>query len=184
MVNYGDTRLHPSDWRKIFPCPMSGCWLWFGAQLANGYGSVGIVGYGDRSCLAHRYVYTMLVGPIQNGLHIDHRCRVKCCVNPAHLEAVTQQVNNARGAFHRRKTHCIRGHALEGDNLIWRRGRTERACRACVNLNNRRYRARANDPLAPLRPLTARDFAEIDALFAAVSDAEIGALNLALAEVS
>ncbi|HVY79853.1 MAG TPA: hypothetical protein VG994_02635 [Steroidobacteraceae bacterium] len=71
MVNFFDERLRDSDWRKIQPCPMTGCWLWMAAQVPTGYGSVGVQGRGDLSQLAHRYVYAMLVGPIPSGLHID-----------------------------------------------------------------------------------------------------------------
>jgi hypothetical protein len=69
----------------------------------------------------HRYAYEALVGPIPDGKQIDHLCRNRACCNPEHLEPVTIQENIRRGegpqAINARKTHCIRGHALSGDNL-------------------------------------------------------------------
>lgn len=73
-----------------------GCWRWIGTRTPEGYGqirvAVGEVAY------AHRVAYELLVGPIPEGLHIDHLCRVRACVNPAHLEPVTQAENNRRAA--------------------------------------------------------------------------------------
>lgn len=69
------------------------CWVFTGA-LRNGYGALGIEG---KTIYAHRYAYERLVGPIPAGLVIDHLCRNRACVNPEHLEVVTQQVNCLRG---------------------------------------------------------------------------------------
>lgn len=173
MVNFFDTRLRPSDWRKIQPCAISGCWLWVGAQLPNGYGSVGVIGRGDISQLAHRYVYTQLVGVIPDGLHIDHRCRVRCCVNPLHLEAVTRQVNNERAAKVKSAncTQCPQGH-------VYGPGNEKRAggCRTCHNDTSRQLRR--NWKLFRIR-LTDRSIAELDALFASVTDEELAAIQSA-----
>ena len=69
------------------------CWLWTGALAPNGYG----VGWnGERTRQAHRLVYELLVGPIPEGKHLDHLCCVRNCVNPDHLEPVTQAENNRR----------------------------------------------------------------------------------------
>ncbi len=119
----------------------SGCWLWLGVIRKDRYGKVVVSG---RQCLAHRAVYQALVGPIPDGLTLDHLCRVRSCVNPAHLEPVTNRVNILRGespaAKNARKTHCLRGHALSGDNLI-RTSRGGRSCRMCMNAHQRRYYA-------------------------------------------
>ena len=119
------------------PEPNSGCWLWLGKINNQGYGWAGKRGS------AHRALYIALRGPIPNGLILDHKCRVRCCVNPDHLEAVTDRENVARGfspsAVNARKTHCIRGHELAGDNL-YRMPDGDRACRACRNEASRRYR--------------------------------------------
>lgn len=85
----------------------SGCWTWVGAILRNGYGYF----KGDeRVMLAHRWSYEHFTGPIPEGLVLDHLCRQRNCVNPQHLEAVTQSVNLQRGAngFGGRTT-CLSG---------------------------------------------------------------------------
>lgn len=130
-------------WEKV---DKSGdCWLWTSA-LSKGYGQFAIDGVQRR---AHRLAYTWLVGPIPEGLSLDHLChgwdatcnlREKCphrrCVNPAHLEPVPRGVNAMRGhgpwAENARKTHCLRGHELAGENLYLWHG--HRICRACHKL--------------------------------------------------
>lgn len=82
---------------KIEPEPMSGCWLWTGSTSRDGYGTVGIYLGGGRkgkhtSKRAHRAVYELLVGPIGKPT-LDHICRVRCCVNPAHLRPATMFEN-------------------------------------------------------------------------------------------
>jgi hypothetical protein len=143
MVNFYDTRLRDCDWQKI-RLDESGCWLWTGARLVTGYGSVGVPGRGDKSQSAHRYVYTRLVGEIPAGLHIDHLCRVRCCVNPEHLEPVTQQENNRRAASFKasNRTHCRNGHEATPANTITRNhnGKPVRWCRICDAAGKRRHR--------------------------------------------
>lgn len=144
-VNFLDERLPERFWNQVTPCPMSGCWLWFGYTAPSGYGRISL---GLKPRQAHRVSYAALVGPIPDGLHIDHLCRVRCCVNPAHLEPVTSAENTRRGEAginNTRKTHCPQGHAYEGDNLFFManefRGGKSRACRTCKNVNNSMYRA-------------------------------------------
>src|SRR5688572_505713 len=72
----------------------AGCWIWAGARFPSGYGKLSRTQNGTR--LAHRFYYESLVGPIPAGLVLDHRCRVQPCVNPDHLEPVTQRTNMAR----------------------------------------------------------------------------------------
>ena len=87
-----------------------GCIVWKGKKNLRGYGQIRV---GEKGPYVHRVAYELAHGPIPAALEIDHLCRNRGCVNPAHLEAVTHRVNCQRG--HRgshRKTHCIRGHLL------------------------------------------------------------------------
>ena len=97
----------------------NGCWIWPGArQAGSGYALADIDG---KTSLLHRAVYKALVGPIPEGLTIDHLCRVTSCVNPAHMEPVTLRENILRSdrvtAVNARKTHCPHGHEYAGVNL-------------------------------------------------------------------
>jgi len=125
-----------------------GCWLWTGCMTKpagkNGYGQIRLDG---RMQVAHRIAYELLVGPIPDGLDLDHLCRTRLCVNPAHLEPVTPYENLRRGespaARHMRKTHCNRGHELAGDNLCIVNGGKSRRCKRCKRDNERARRNRA-----------------------------------------
>lgn len=110
-----------------------GCWLWTGNVAGGGYGRFYPGKPGPVSIAAHRFAYEVEVGPIPDGLVLDHTCRVRLCVNPAHLDAVTQRENVIRSegliADQLRQTHCKRGHPLSGSNLYIYK--TERHCRTC-----------------------------------------------------
>lgn len=118
---------------RISPEPNSGCWLWTGHITSGGYGRLG-------RTPAHRVTYSALKGAIPPGLDLDHLCRVRSCVNPDHLEAVTRQVNLLRGIGPQvqreraaRQTHCKHGHEYTPENT----GRTTtgfRTCRECARL--------------------------------------------------
>jgi hypothetical protein len=111
----------------------NGCWDWVGATaLRRGYGMVRTrTGHQQQ---AHRFSYERFVGPIPEGLTIDHLCRNRACGNPAHMEPVTGKENTLRGigptACNARKAYCKRGHLLSGDN-VYQHGRSGRMCRTC-----------------------------------------------------
>lgn len=119
---------------KITRLP-DGCWYWTGAINSRGYGQWGVDGV-SRS--THRVAWELLVGPIPDGMTIDHLCQIKRCCNPAHLEVVTRAENIWRYA--RNITHCPQGHELSGTNVIVKTaksGRTYRNCRECTNSKKR-----------------------------------------------
>ena len=116
------------------------CWLWTGYVTPDGYGRFRPQGRKTRVVSTHRWVYEQLVGPIPAGLTIDHLCRVRNCLNPAHMEPVEHRVNNARGtsptAINARRTHCTHGHELTPDNLYgWP---SRRNCKTCASAASRR----------------------------------------------
>lgn len=108
------------------------CWEWEAAKSPNGYGQVK---HDGRTRSAHRTVYEQLVGPIPDGLDLDHLCRNRGCVNPDHLEPVTRRENLLRGdtlaASNAAKTRCLRDHPLHGANLYIYPSNGRRACRIC-----------------------------------------------------
>ena len=113
---------------KFIPVPESGCWLWLGAISRGGYG----VFFVKKWILAHRAAYELLHGLIPAGMQIDHLCRVRSCVNPQHLEAVTAAVNTRRGSnAERDKTHCPKGHPYSGENLYVSPKSRGRDCLIC-----------------------------------------------------
>lgn len=121
----------------------SGCWRWTGVTKANGYGSLTVDG---KTHNAHRLVYETLVGPFPEGLVSDHTCRHRWCVNPDHVEPVTQRENLLRGdtliAANAAKTTCPRGHEYDETTHAGNRGCS--TCRkASMRKTNRRRRAAA-----------------------------------------
>lgn len=127
-------------WAKVDKDGPNGCWLWTASTNLQGYGQF----FDGKTVLAHRFAYERLVGPIPEGLVTDHLCRTPLCVNPAHLEPVTQRENMLRGetviAANARKTHCKRGHPLSGENLVID-GQGWRQCRICLRIRWRRKSA-------------------------------------------
>jgi hypothetical protein len=132
---HGPDGFHSQTGENLGPC-----WLWTAAPY-DGYGRLKVDG---GMVLTHRFSYDLQVGPIPDGLQLDHLCRVTLCVNPYHLEPVTHRENTMRGAtFPARqaaKTHCPQGHEYSPENTKVYRG--SRYCRACRPAHGAAYRAR------------------------------------------
>lgn len=118
----------------------AGCWVWTGYKNNYGYGQFNWEGF---RWLVHRLAYTFCVGPIEPGLTVDHLCRNRGCLNPEHLEPVSNEENIQRGRWqpvlNAKKTHCMRGHAFDENNTYWT-GRGERSCRICRNASSRAWK--------------------------------------------
>lgn len=115
------------------------CWMWKGPTSKNGYGKTTMA---KKWVMPHRVFYEHYKGPITLGNQVDHLCKNKICVNPAHLEDVTPRQNtlrsNAVSAKNYRKTECNNGHILRGDNLyVTPDGR--RQCKECRRQANHKY---------------------------------------------
>lgn len=130
-------------WAKVDLNGEGGCWLWT-AATSRGYGR--FTDENGRQIAAHRWGYTRLVGPIPEGLVLDHLCRVRNCVRPEHLEVVTERENILRGvglaAIAAKKEQCPSGHPYNESNTRispdgWRQ------CRVCDREQTARRRARA-----------------------------------------
>lgn len=141
--------LHP--WANVAPIDRllrkltyeHGCWVWTGFRDLHGYGKM----FGaDRKPqqMTHRVAYELLVGPIPDGLHLDHLCRNPSCCNPLHLEPVTCRENVLRGASYRGEASaCVNGHEYTDKSTLWRSDgqRRWRVCRECANERSRAARA-------------------------------------------
>lgn len=119
-----------------FEIDVFGCWRWSGAG-SNGYSTFTVEGIAKG---AHRAVYELLVGPIPDGMQIDHLCGVRRCVNPDHLEPVTARENTRRAlkslaTINAAKTHCVHGHEFTPSNTYVPPKRPNRRyCRECNRL--------------------------------------------------
>lgn len=140
-------RLADRFWSKVdkdgpvHPVLGTPCWLWNAGCNAGGYGQIHVCRDENRRQVvarAHRVAYLLLRGSIPGGLDLDHLCRVRRCVNPDHLEPVTNRENTHRGdgpsgrAF--RATHCPKGHPYVEGNIYWHRrpsGARDRDSREC-----------------------------------------------------
>lgn len=118
------------------------CWVWHGAR-GLGYGRFRI--YQGLMMTAHRFSFLTHGGYIPDGYTIDHLCKNPACVNPAHMEPVTNGENSMRGegqaAQNARKTHCKHGHEFTDTNtiMLWYNGKKRRRCRECSRTNARRF---------------------------------------------
>jgi hypothetical protein len=133
------SRRYGQSWERILSkidiFDAAGCWRWRASKNRSGYGQVGVA---RKLYLAHRVVYEYCIGPIPKGLELDHLCRTRACVNPFHLEPVTQRENCLRGesfaAKHARKTACPNGHPFDAVD-----SRGQRICKQCQKAKRRRY---------------------------------------------
>ena len=128
-------------WEKVVVGGEDDCWLWAATINTDGYARFGLAD--NKNVVVHRFAYELLVGPIPEGLTLDHLCRVRHCVNPRHLEPVTSVENVMRGesrsARNARKTHCLRGHEFTEENTyrdIYN-GKPRRRCRECARHRDR-----------------------------------------------
>ena len=135
---------HELFWSKVALPDANGCMVWTASLKSNGYGQFHIEG---KNLYAHRVAYLWLVGPIPDGLQLDHLCRNRKCVAPDHLEAVTQQENLRRGDAginNKVKTHCPRGHAFTPENTRLNK-QGSRMCAICKRVSSRASMQRHRD---------------------------------------
>lgn len=140
----GSSRVPRADrlWAKVEKTET--CWLWTGYVNNKGYGLIsrGSPATTYERKLVHRVAYELEVGPIPEGLEIDHLCRVRNCVRPDHLEPVTRHENVLRA----RRDECPQGHSLlDSSNVYLWRG--SRLCRTCRDAALLRRKERAKAPL-------------------------------------
>jgi HNH endonuclease len=125
------------------------CLLWDGAVDRHGYGRTSALfkeHSGAITRLAHRMAYTVAKGPIPAGMQLDHLCEVRLCVNPDHLEPVTQAENQRRRR--ERRTRCKQGHSVTGDNVYeWKnkQGHIRKGCRLCRAAASSRFERGESD---------------------------------------
>lgn len=142
---------------KVQLDPKKGCWLWTASLTkSGGYGQLKV---GARPERVHMLTYRTFVGPIPEGMHLDHfACDTPRCVNPYHVRPVTPRENtlrsNSPSSMHAAKTHCPKGHPYAGDNLVIYvspKGSVARNCRECVRARER-ARIRVRPSRAKARP--------------------------------
>lgn len=124
-------------WDKVSGPKGSGCWLWMGSKRNRGYGELHT---GERTEPAHRLSYQWFVGPILEGMTIDHICRVTSCVNPDHLRMMRMVDNCRLGNRFTARTACHKGHEFTQENTYLFRG--YRCCRTCKRAKDHLFHSR------------------------------------------
>ena len=145
-MTYGPRRTTPPIDRILRNCAESesGCWLWQGHTSADGYFTVNLGRRNEGRALGHRVTYEFFRGEIPVGLVLDHLCRVPRCVNPWHLDPVTNRENTVRGDAMRNgqhnasKTECAQGHEFNQRNTYFDK-RGHRHCAECNRIKSRNY---------------------------------------------
>lgn len=146
--------IHDRFWEKVTRNSDDACWTWNAGVMSAGYGMFHPVKL--QSVLAHRFAYEITIGPIAQGMHLDHTCHNdegcppgfcehRLCVNPSHLEPVTSRTNvNRSHNSNIRKTHCPKGHEYTPENVRLQ-VKKNTTCRKCITCERQR------DALRPKR---------------------------------
>lgn len=125
-------------WTKVLVGLNDECWLWIGSKDRKGYGQFRVAS--NKTNKAHIFSYVLHFGLIPKKLHVDHKCSNTSCVNPFHLQLLTNKKNNEKSnspsAINKRKTHCIHGHSFTKSNTI-RYKDGYRRCKTC-EINRRK----------------------------------------------
>lgn len=123
----------------------NGCWNWTNGRDKEGYG---FFCFNGKTMRAHRFIFQYYLNVENTSAVVDHICRNTSCVNPKHLEFVTVTENTLRGnnfsAINSRKTNCIHGHPLNGDNL-YVKPKGERQCRMCARISDLKHNKKCKD---------------------------------------
>lgn len=131
---------------KITRDEFTGCWEWAGPPNKKGYVSfsVRLSARNWSHTTAHSAAYVFMVGPLPDGLQVDHRCENTGCVNPEHLALLTNRENTMKsrgpekaGQHNKVKTHCLRGHEYTPENTYVS---PSRGTRSCVTCNDAKWR--------------------------------------------
>ena len=141
----------PRFWSKATIGNPDECWLWQASLNPTGYGKFR---YQGESRLAHHIAYEQCTGPIPPNLILDHLCYTRACINPNHLEAVTQGENVRRAA--KLITSCPKGHPYDAENTYYRPSRNARRCRTCHREQERERWKAGRAPFSASPPSSSR----------------------------